>query len=89
MFVVEVTAPAGAAAEFTVPSPLVALDLALHADRAGFHWRAYDATADRRPMTLDELRGEAALRALASGQDEDYLQRIADVERRAAAARLN
>jgi hypothetical protein len=89
VFIVEVAGLAGAEAEFVVPSPVLALDLALRADRAGFGWQAYDGRTTKRQLTLDELRNVADLHALANVDEVECLRQIAAAEQRSAAAQLN
>ncbi|HSR23223.1 MAG TPA: hypothetical protein VLW53_06710 [Candidatus Eisenbacteria bacterium] len=88
MYSVEIVDGSGTAAEFTVPSPLIALDLVLRALRAGLHWRVLDGSVDR-SLQLEDLRHRARQHA---ADDETAAAQLALCERdhrRADRASLN
>src|SRR5690349_4035582 len=82
MFIVQIDGH-GVAAEFTVSSPVVALDLALRAIRAGITWRvarASDGTASELPLW--RLRDLAVRDAVREPDRADYLKGVLAAEQR-------
>ncbi len=77
-----------------VPSAVLALDLALRADRAGFAWRVHcgsggERTVDGVTLPLWRLRDLAVRAAAAEPAWAPHLDDVMTAERHAAAARLN
>ena len=88
MFTVHIVGSEGTEARFDVPNPVLALDLALRADRLGLLWRA--AHADRtQPLSLWLLRDLAQRAAAGEPASAAHLEAVVTEERLAAGARLN
>ena len=72
MFSLQISAPGGTEAEFTVASATLALDLALRSERAGFCWSACsEKEGSISPLSLRSLRKLA--KTLAAGEAEQRL----------------
>jgi hypothetical protein len=77
VFCLNVSGPTGVAAEFTVPSATLALDLALRSERAGLIWWAELRGGDEvQRLSLSGLRQAAQERA----QDDDERRLLDEVE---------
>lgn len=88
MFTLHLADQEGLDAQFVLPCPVLALDLALRAGRAGISWRAL-AGAPARALTLWELRRIAAEAATGEPGRAEHLEQVLRAESRAAAASLN
>jgi hypothetical protein len=89
VFTVHVVGHAGTDVEFVVPSPVVALDLALRADAAGLRWRASRQPDPERALSLWLLRELAEGVAAEEPESAAYLADVVVAAGQAAAARLN
>ena len=74
MYVVEVFDALGDPAEFVLASPLVALDLALRAQRAGLRWQMSDQQA--KLIALEDIRHAARAAAAADLAAAEHLHQI-------------
>jgi hypothetical protein len=73
---------------FSTPNPILALDLALRAIRAGFSWRVLHEPTDS-VLTVDGLRTLAQQHADGDRDGAHQLSQIAEHTARSALARLN
>jgi hypothetical protein len=90
MLWLHVTSPQGVEAEFTIDSPVLALDLALRSLRSGFRWQAENRTTDTAVrMSLTALRHHAIQAAASSDADRQLLDEVEWQHELLATARLN
>jgi hypothetical protein len=73
---------------FSTPNPILALDLALRAIRAGFSWRVLHEPTES-VLTVEGLRTLAHQHAAGHAAGLDQLSRIAEQNAQSAVARLN
>lgn len=88
MYVVEILDELGDPAEFVVATPVVALDLALRARRAGLRCHVAEETTAR-PVPLEDIRHRARLLAVADEQAAEQLHQAEREHERAGRASLN
>jgi hypothetical protein len=90
MIRVDIDDDRGTRAEFRVSTPVVALDLALHAERAGLRWAARDERHGAgRVLPLDDLRTAAARHAAGDPGAAAHLRATEAGHRAAALASLS
>ncbi|MGH8968317.1 MAG: hypothetical protein ACRDV1_00050 [Actinomycetes bacterium] len=88
MYVVEILDALGDPAEFVVVSPVVALDLALRAQRAGLRWRVVDESSTR-SLPIEDLRHVALRFAARDPAASEHLRQAECDNERAVVAALN
>jgi len=90
LFCVEVADERGTEAAFEVTTPVVALDLALRAHRAGLAWRVVVPGAEgARPLALEDLRSRATRQAAGDPDAAAQLRQAEEDTSRAARAALS
>ncbi|HSF27324.1 MAG TPA: hypothetical protein VLC50_07400 [Actinomycetes bacterium] len=87
MYVVEILDHLGDPAQFVV-APIVALDLALRAQRAGLRWAVNDE-ASARPVSLEDLRHQARRLAATDTAVAEALEEAERAHERGLRATLN
>jgi hypothetical protein len=88
MYVVEILDELGDPAEFVVRTPVVALDLALRARRAGLRFLVAEEDSGR-PVPLEDIHHRARLLAAADAQAAEQLRQAEREHDQGRRARLN
>jgi hypothetical protein len=76
VFTVHIRGSLGQEAEFVIPSPVLALDLALRAARAGFFWRAQTHGDGPMPLSIDTLQAYAESHAATEPAEAELLREV-------------
>jgi hypothetical protein len=88
MYSVDISDGSEVDAQFSVHSPVLALDLVLRAVRAGLCWRAVAGPAAL-SLTLPALRGLAETYAAEEPREASFLRVVEEAEQLATAAARN
>ena len=89
MFTVQIISHDGSPAEFALSCPVLALDLALRAARAGIPWGAALGRPATTALSLPDLRRLAQSQASREPGQADHLAEVLRAELQAVAAQLN